>query len=353
MSAAFPMSVGQIAKLLGRNAVGDASVMITGVNTIELAGSSEISFVGSDAFAKHLSTSAAGCLIVRQLDEAAVRASAWIVSPAPYQDMVVLMRLVNPEYTLSSGMRHETAVIDPSAEIDRTASIGPGCVVAAGCVIGPGTQLLANVVLYPNVTIGSSCVLHANVTCYQGTVMADRCIVHACSVIGSDGFGYVEHDDKHFEKIPHVGTVSIGSDVEIGSNVSIDRAAMGQTVIGDRVKIDNLVQLAHGVVIGDDTAIAAQVAIAGGTHVGRRNRIAGQAGIVGHVVTTDDVVVYAQSGVAQSIKRPGAYFGSPAKEHGLALRIDVALRQLPELLKQVRGMSAEIEQMKREQEQGS
>ncbi|HBB26658.1 MAG TPA: UDP-3-O-(3-hydroxymyristoyl)glucosamine N-acyltransferase [Bacteroidetes bacterium] len=351
MSATFPMSVAQIAELLGRTAGGGASLLITGVNTIELAGPHEISFVGSDAFARHLPTSQAGCLIVRSQDEPAVRSSAWIVSPAPYQDMVVLMRLVNPEYTLSAGLRHATAVVDPSAVIDETASIGPGCVVSAGCVIGPGTQLLANVVLYPNVTIGSDCVLHAGVTCYQGTVMANRCVVHACSVIGSDGFGYVEHDDKHFEKIPHVGTVSIGSDVEIGSNVSIDRAAMGQTVIGDRVKIDNLVQLAHGVVIGEDTAIAAQVAIAGGTRVGRRNRIAGQAGIVGHVVTADDVVVYAQSGVAQSIERPGAYFGSPAKEHGLALRIDVALRQLPELLRQVRTLTAQVDELK--QERGS
>ena len=351
MRATFPMSVAQIAELLGRTAAGDTSAMITGVNTVELAGPDEISFVGSDAFVKHLPTSKAGCLIVRSQDEPALLSRAWIVSPAPYQDMVVLMRLVNPEYMLSAGMRHATAVVDSSAVIDETASIGPGCVVAAGCVIGPGTQLLANVVLYPNVTVGSDCVLHAGVTCYQGTVMADRCVVHACSVIGSDGFGYVEHDDKHFEKIPHVGTVSIGSDVEIGSNVSIDRAAMGQTLIGDRVKIDNLVQIAHGVVIGEDTAIAAQVAIAGGTRVGRRNRIAGQAGIVGHVVTADDVVVYAQSGVAQSIERPGAYFGSPAKEHALALRIDVALRQLPELLRQVRTLTAQVEELN--QERGS
>ncbi len=353
MSATFPMSVGQIATLLGRRTGGQAEVMIDGVNAVELAGPAEISFVGSDAFAKHLSTTQAGCLIIRPQDVEAVCSSAWIISPAPYQDMVVLMRLVNPEYTLGAGMCHETAVIDPSAVIDATASIGPGCVIAAGCRIGAGTQLLANVVLYPNVRIGADCVLHANVTCYQGTVMADRCVIHAGSVIGSDGFGYVEHDDKHFEKIPHLGTVTIGSDVEIGSNVSIDRAAMGQTVIGDRVKIDNLVQLAHGVVIGQDTAIAAQVAIAGGTRVGSRNRIAGQAGIVGHLITADDVVVYAQSGVAQSITSPGAYFGSPAKEHGLALRIDVALRQLPELLKQVRGLSADVDKLKREQEQRS
>lgn len=348
MSSSFPMTVRQIADLLGRTAEGDASTMITGVNSVDIAGPGDVSFVGSDAFARHLPLTSASCLIVRPQDVATVSSPSWIVSPTPYHDMVVLMRLLNPEHSLGRGLRASSALIDASATVDPTASIGPGCVISAGCAVGPNTQLLANVVLYPNVRIGADCVLHANVTCYQGTTIGDRCIVHACSVIGSDGFGYVEHDDKHFEKIPHVGGVKIGSDVEIGSNVSIDRAAMGQTVIEDRVKIDNLVQIAHGVTIGQDTAIAAQVAIAGGTKVGKRNRIAGQAGIVGHVSTVDDVVVYAQSGVAQSIDQPGAYFGSPAKQHGLALRIDVALRQLPELLKQVRTLSAEIDELKRE-----
>lgn len=348
MSVGFPMSAGQIAAILGREASGDTSVLITGVNSIEVAGPGDVSFVGSDAFARHLSSTAASCLLVRPQDVASVSSPAWIVSPSPYRDMVVLLRLVSPDFSLPTGSRHETAVIAPSAVVDASAAVGPGCIVSDGCVIGPNTQLLANVVLYPGVEVGSGCVMHANVTCYQGTKIGDRCIIHACSVIGSDGFGYVEHDDKHFEKIPHVGGVTVGNDVEIGSNVSVDRAAMGRTIIGDRVKIDNLVQLAHGVSIGEDTAIAAQVAIAGGTKVGRRNRIAGQAGIVGHIVTADDVVVYAQSGVAQSIERPGAYFGSPAKEHGLALRIDVALRQLPELLRHVRSLTVQVEELKRE-----
>lgn len=326
-------------------------MVITSVNAIDAAEQGQITFLGSDTFSRHLATTAASCVIVREKDVENVRSASWIVSPNPYADIVTLLRLVSPVYELEPGFRDQRAVIDPTAVVAATAAIGPGCVISAGCEIGENTQLLANVVLYPHTRIGRDCIVNANTTCYQGTLIGDRCIIHAGTVIGSDGFGYVEHDDKHFEKIPHVGSVRIGNDVEIGANVTIDRAAMGHTIIEDGVKIDNLVQLAHGVTVGENTAIAAQVAIAGGTVVGRRNRIAGQAGIVGHVVTTDDVVVYAQSGVAKSITTPGAYFGSPAKEHSQALRMEMALRQLPELLHQIRTMAAELEALKKEHQQ--
>lgn len=351
MSSPFPCSAAELAKLLGRCISGDANVVVTGVNSIESARDGEITFLGSDAFAQHLATTAAACVIVREKDVSNVRCSSWIISPNPYADIVTLLRMVSPLYKLEPGHRDARAVIDASARIAGTASIGPGCVISAGCEIGENTQLLANVVLYPRTRIGNDCTLNANAICYQDTQIGDRCIIHGGAVIGSDGFGYVEQDDKHFEKIPHVGSVQIGNDVEIGANVTIDRAAMGQTVIEDGVKIDNLVQIAHGVTVGEHSAIAAQVAIAGGTVVGKRNRIAGQAGIVGHVVTTDDVVVYAQSGVAKSITAPGAYFGSPAKEHAQALRMEMALRQLPELLHQIRTMAAELEALKKEHQQ--
>ncbi|MBU3679534.1 MAG: UDP-3-O-(3-hydroxymyristoyl)glucosamine N-acyltransferase [Candidatus Kapabacteria bacterium] len=351
MTSPFPCTAADLAKLLGRTVAGDANAVITGVNSIELAQDGDVTFLGSDTFAQHLPTTGATCVIVREKDAQSVRSAAWIVSPNPYADIVTILRAVSPLYEHEPGHRDPRAVIDDSAFVAETASIGPGCVITAGCEIGENTQLLANVVLYPRTRIGRDCTVNANTTCYQDTLIGDRCIIHAGAVIGSDGFGYVEQDDKHFEKIPHVGSVCIGNDVEIGANVTIDRAAMGQTVIEDGVKIDNLVQLAHGVRVGENSAIAAQVAIAGGTVVGRRNRIAGQAGIVGHVVTTDDVVVYAQSGVAKSITAPGAYFGSPAKEHAQALRMEMALRQLPELLHQIRTMAAELEALKKEHQQ--
>jgi UDP-3-O-[3-hydroxymyristoyl] glucosamine N-acyltransferase len=351
MSNPFPCRAADIADLLGRSICGDGSAVITGLNTIDSATAEQLTFCGSDTFAKHLSTTSAGCVIIREKDSTTVTAPSWFVSPDPYADVVRLIGLVSPVYGLAAGYRDPSASIDPSAVVASSAAIGPGCVIGSGCIIGEETQLLANVVLYPKARIGNACVLHANTTFYQDTVIGDRCVVHAGSVVGSDGFGYREQGDKRFEKIPQVGNVTIGNDVEIGANVTIDRAALGSTVIEDGVKIDNLVQLAHGVRIGEHTAIAAQVAIAGGTVVGRRNRIAGQAGIVGHIVTTDDVVVYAQAGVAKTISKSGAYFGSPAKEHALALRMEMAARQLPELLQQIRTMAAEIEDLKRGREE--
>lgn len=351
MSNPLPCRAADIAVLLGRSICGDGATVVTGVNAIELAEQDQLTFCGSDTFAKHLPTTRAGCVIVRERDLDHVSAPSWIVSPNPYADIVKLMHLVSPVHRLTPGYRDPSASIAPSAVIAETAAIGPGCVVGHGCRIGDETQLMANVVLYPNASVGDRCVLHANTTVYQDTVIGDHCMVHAGSVIGSDGFGYREQSDKRFDKIPHVGNVQIGNDVEIGANVTIDRAALGSTVIENGVKIDNLVQIAHGVRIGEHTAIAAQVAIAGGTVVGRRNRIAGQAGIVGHVVTADDVVVYAQAGVAKSITASGAYFGSPAKEHALALRMEMAARQLPDLLHQVRTMAKEIEELKRGREE--
>lgn len=350
MSRPVNMTVGEIAQMLGRSVSGDSSVVINGLNAIDQAESGELTFLGSDTFAKHLATTRASCVIVREADQTRVSAPAWIVSPSPYADMMVLMQMITPRGVLESGRRDASAHIENDVVIDASAAIGPGCVVSSGCRIGPNSQLLANVVLYPNVVIGADCVVHANVTVYGGTEIGDRCTIHAGTVIGSDGFGYHEQADKRFEKIPHVGTVCIGNDVEIGANVAIDRAAMGRTVIEDGVKIDNLVQIAHGVRIGEHTAIAAHVAVAGGTTLGRRNRLAGQSGVVGHIETADDVVVYAQAGVAKSITKPGAYFGSPAKEHGLALRMEMALRQLPDLLHQVRTLSREIEELKEERQ---
>ena len=350
MSHPIHMTVGEIAQMLGRSVSGDSSVVINGFNAIDQAEAGELTFLGSDTFAKYLATTRASCVIVREADQTRVASPAWIVSPSPYADMMVLMQMITPRAALESGRRDASAHIDDNALVDASAAIGPGCVVSAGCRIGPNSQLLANVVLYPNVAIGADSVVHANVTIYGGTEIGNRCTIHAGTVIGSDGFGYREQADKCFEKIPHVGTVCIGNDVEIGANVAIDRAAMGRTVIEDGVKIDNLVQIAHGVRIGEHTAIAAHVAVAGGTTLGRRNRLAGQSGVVGHIETADDVVVYAQAGVAKSITKPGAYFGSPAKEHGLALRMEMALRQLPDLLHQVRTLSREIEELKEERQ---
>jgi UDP-3-O-[3-hydroxymyristoyl] glucosamine N-acyltransferase len=269
-----------------------------------------------------------------------------IIVDGPYRAFVQVMRAVYPTMRMQAGMRHQTAVIAPSATIDPSASIGPGCVIGADCVVGANVQLYAHVVLYDDVHVGDDTCIHANVTLAAGSRVGQRCIIHAGAVIGSDGFGYMEQPNGAFEKIPQVGIVVIGNDLEIGANTAIDRAAVGTTTISDGVKLDNLVHIAHGVTVGEHTAIAAQTGISGSARIGARNRIAGQVGMIGHISIADDVIIHAQSGVSKAITTPGHYFGSPAKEHRTTLRLEAALRNLPDLLRDFQALQREVDAIK-------
>jgi UDP-3-O-[3-hydroxymyristoyl] glucosamine N-acyltransferase len=175
--------------------------------------------------------------------------------------------------------------------------------------------------------------------------VGDRVTIHAGAVLGADGFGFAPRSDGTWEKIPQTGIVVVEDDVEIGANTAIDRATLGQTLIGSGVKLDNLIHVAHNVVIGRNTVIAAQAGISGSTRIGEGNMIAGQVGIVGHIETASGVIIEAQSGVSKSIRNPGRYFGHPVKEHAQALRQEGALRQLPDLLREIRDMRNRIAQL--------
>jgi UDP-3-O-[3-hydroxymyristoyl] glucosamine N-acyltransferase len=323
------MTLNDVASLVGGELRGDAQHVVTGLKSIDQAGPSDATFLTNERYARHLGASQAGCILVTRgvvSDEELTGHNSIIVDDA-YRGFVLLMQQFFPSQLLPEGYRATTAFIDEEAEVHASASIGPGCVVSKGCSVGPGSQLFANVTLYP------------------GTVIGERCLIHAGAVIGADGFGFLENADGSFVKIPQVGTVRIGNDVEIGANCTIDRAAVGETVIEDGVKIDNLVHIAHGARIGKDSAIAAQAGISGSTKLGQRNRIAGQVGIVGHITIADDVIVEAQSGISKTIKSAGAYFGSPAKDHRTALRIEAALRRLPELLREVADLQKRVDEL--------
>lgn len=339
-------STATLADLVRGTLRGDASLQMRGVGRIEDAAPDQVTFFADPRYAGFLQTTKAGCILVSEANASAVpeRCTAIIVDDA-YRSFVHVMRLFYPPMHMERGLRHATAVIHPTAVVDPSASVGPGCVIAERCRIDANVQLYANVVLYADVAVGADTAIHANVTLAAGTVVGKRCIIHAGAVLGSDGFGYIENADGSFDKIPQVGTVVVGDDVEIGANTTIDRAAVGTTSIGDGVKIDNLVQIAHGVSIGRNSALAAHVAIAGSTRLGERNRFAGQAGIVGHVSTADDVVLHAQSGISKSITAPGHYFGSPALERRKTMRIEAAMRTLPELLHEFEALKRKVEAM--------
>ncbi len=340
-------TVAQLAEHVRGSVRGDASLVITGVQTLDGASTSDVTFLAKASYARALATTGAGCVVLRADAAANSPSASCIVVDDPYRSIVEIIALMYPPVRLPDGLRDASSTIDPTAQVDPTAAISPGCRIGAGCAVGAHTQLHPNVVLEQGTQIGANSVLYANVTCYYDTIIGDRCIIHSGAVLGSDGFGFVEHPDKSFTKIPQVGRVRVGNDVEIGANTTIDRAAIGETVIEDGVKLDNLVHIAHGVHIGAHTAIAAQTGVSGSTTLGRRNRLAGQVGVVGHIETSDDVVVFAQSGVGKSITKPGVYFGSPVKDHRTALRIEAALRNLPELIQELDTLRREVDEMKK------
>ncbi len=349
-------SLPELADFVNGELIGSGGV-ITGVNRIDMAGNAEATFLSSEQYLKFLPVCKAGVVLINASLWKGAQASTsdgpangthppLIVVPDAYRSFVKVMQRFFPPLTMTPGLRHPSAVIHPDAHVHPSACIGPGCTIDEGCVIGERVMVYANVSLYANVVVCADTVIHANVVCGAGTRIGERCIIQPGAVLGADGFGFFENPDGSFEKIPQVGTVVLGNDVEVGANTTIDRAAVGQTVIGNGVKLDNLIHIAHGVKVGDHTAMAAQAGVSGSTVLGKRNRIAGQVGVVGHITTTDDVIVEAQSGLSKSVTTPGAYFGSPAKEHRTALRMEAALRQLPDLLREVRELQRVVAELK-------
>lgn len=340
-------TVAELARYVGGTLLGEAELRVRGLNRIEYAVPGELTFVHHVRYAQFLPRTQATCVLVPLQLEAVPRAGqAFIRVPDPYRAFVALMPLFVPNHEPPWGLRHPTAVIDPSATVAPTAVVSAYCVVGARCVVADRVLLHPFVVLYDGVTVGEGSVLHAGVICYPRTVIGRGCLIHAGVVLGADGFGFWEGLEGKLEKIPHVGNVVVEDEVELGANTTVDRALAGSTRIGRGSKVDNLVHIAHNVDIDAHTAIAAQVGISGSVRLGKRNRIGGQVGMVGHISTGDDVVVEAKSGVSKSLPRPGRYFGIPAQEHYRALRQEAAVRQLPELLRELRLLRQQLDELR-------
>ena len=284
-------------------------------------------------------------------------ASAILVSGEAKSDVKTLIRVKNARVAFAKVLplffpapkfepgAHATAVVDASATVDATAHIGPGCVVSAGAKIGANVVLEALDFVGAGVVIGEGSHLLPHVTVYPGTKIGARVRVHAGTVIGSDGFGYVFDQGAHL-KVPQIGNVIIGDDVEIGANVTIDRGALGPTVIGKGTKIDNLVQIAHNVQIGEHCIVVSQTGIAGSTKLGSYVTLAGQVGLAGHLKIGDRVTIAAQSGVMHDIPDGEKWFGSPAQPDRQMKRQLLAAQQLPELLRRVKELEKEIEKLR-------
>jgi UDP-3-O-[3-hydroxymyristoyl] glucosamine N-acyltransferase len=231
--------------------------------------------------------------------------------------------------------RHPTAVVHESASVDPSARIGPYAVVEAGARIAAGVQLSAFCYVGAGCVLGEDTVVHPRVTLYPEVSVGQRCILHSGAVLGADGFGFLPVDGR-WVKVPHVGTVSVADDVEIGAGSTVDRATAGVTRIGAGTKIDNLVQIGHNVHLGADCVVSGQTGIGGSARIGDRVRLAGQAGVADHVRIADDVTVGAGSIVHANLREPGTYWGRPARPFAQASRINAMLPRLAGLLQRVR-----------------
>ena len=339
------MHITEIARLVGGEIVGADDGEIANVRKIEEAAAGDISFIANLKYAKYHDITRASALLVGPDFPATRPDITYIRTADPYMAFLKVLRTFAPDSDMPEPGVHPTAVVADDVKLGDGVSIGPHVVIGPGSRIGDHTVIRANAVLGSNVTIGRDTIVNANVSLYRGTRVGDCVIIHAGTVLGADGFGFAPKEGGGWEKIPQIGIVVVEDDVEIGANVTIDRATLGETRICRGVKLDNLFHVAHNVVIGANTVIAAQAGISGSTRIGPDNMIAGQVGIVGHIETVPNVIIEAQSGVSKSIQKPGRYFGHPVKEHAQALRQEGALRQLPDLLREIRDMRNRIQKL--------
>jgi UDP-3-O-[3-hydroxymyristoyl] glucosamine N-acyltransferase len=338
-------TVQDIAEFLQAELEGDSAIVLNGIGRIEEPNPGEILFVSGKQFFPLVENCTHNCILVSQSAPLQPKAhQAFIRVKNPHSAFASLISYFFPDQKKDPFIS-SNATIHPSAQIAKGATIMDGVIIGEHCIVGKGSVIHPHVVLGQNVVIGEDCIVYPNVVCYSNTKIGNRVIIHSGAVIGSDGFGYIEHADGSYEKIKHVGNVILEDDVEIGANTTIDRSVVNSTLISRGVKIDNLVHIAHNVSIGEHTAFAAQVGIAGSAKIGARNRFAGQVGTVGHLSTADGVIVFGQSGIAQSIEQSGIYFGSPAIERSKEMRRIFASQQLPEILRMVSSLEQRIKEL--------
>ncbi len=320
------VSLGELAVRFGLTLRGDPSLRVSRVATLHNAGAGAISFFANSRYRRELGATRATAVVVAERDESACPVAA-LIDPNPYLAYARLAAVLHPAAPGEPGV-HASAVIAPGASIPASASVGPFALIEADAEIGERTSIGAGCVVSAGVRIGEDSRLMARVTLYPGTRIGRRCILHSGAVIGADGFGFAPNAGTWF-KVPQLGGVRIGDDVEVGANTTIDRGAIDDTVIEDGVKLDNQIQVGHNVTIGAHTAIAGCTGISGSTSIGRRCMIGGMVGIAGHLEIADDVVVTGVSLVSASIRAPGSYSsGMPAVETRRWRRMVALLRRL-------------------------
>ncbi len=338
-------SLAELALELGGTVVGDGAVLIRGVAGIREALPGDVTFLANARYESHLGETRASAVICdRQPREAAI---PMIRVDNPYLAFQQAVRVFRPDAWRPPPGVDARAVVAPDAVLGEGVSVGPFCVIETGARVGRDAVLMAGVYVGPRASIGDGTVLHPRVVVRDECIVGARCILHPGVVVGADGFGFA-FDAGRYHKVPQVGNVVIGDDVEIGANSCIDRATTDSTRVGDGTKIDNLVQIGHNVNIGRHCIIVAQVGIAGSTRLDDYVTLGGQVGVAGHLVLGKGAMVGAQSGVSRNVREKEVVSGYPAMAHGTWKRVSILIQRLPALFQGVKDVEQRVEALEGE-----
>lgn len=341
------IKISEIAQLVNGNIIGDSNLEISRLSNIQDAETGDLTFLYMKSYNHFLnSTKASAILINKEIDQTNKNLTYIIVDKPNLAFQKIIIEYFNPEFRLE-GIHH-SAIFDENVKLDENVSIGVNVFIGKNSAIGSNSKIYHNAVILENCKIGNNVMIFPNVTIRENTIIGNNVIIHSGTVIGSDGFGYTPDAQGVYHKIPQIGNVIIEDDVEIGSNVSIDRAAVGSTIISKGVKLDNLIQIAHNVKIGKNTVMSAQSGISGSTKVGDNCVFGGQVGATGHIEIADKVMVGAQSGISKSLTKSGTYFGSPAMELRSTLKLEAHIRALPNYLERIKKLEERINQLENE-----
>ncbi|WP_346829385.1 UDP-3-O-(3-hydroxymyristoyl)glucosamine N-acyltransferase [Pseudomonas abietaniphila] len=335
------IQLGQLAEFLGATLRGPAEKEITGLATLQEAGPGQVSFLANPQYRKFLATTHAAAVLLKPADAEGYAGDALLIAD-PYLAYARISHLFDPKPKAAAGI-HPTAVVAEDAFVDAAASVGPYAVIESGARIAAGVTIGAHCFIGARSTIGEGGWLAPRVTLYHDVRIGQRVVIQSGAVLGGEGFGFA-NEKGVWQKIAQIGGVTIGDDVEIGVNTAIDRGAMDDTRIGNGVKLDNQIQIAHNVQVGDHTAMAACVGISGSARIGKHCMLAGGVGLVGHIEICDGVFITGMTMVTRSITEPGSYSSGTAMQPAAEWRKSAArIRQLDDMARRLQQLEKIVE----------
>ncbi|MGA2406923.1 MAG: UDP-3-O-(3-hydroxymyristoyl)glucosamine N-acyltransferase [Bacteroidales bacterium] len=337
-----------IARFLKGEIEGDPGIKVNTIAKIEEGQTGALSFLANPKYEHYLYDTKSSIVLVNKSFIPSGKVDATLIKVEnAYEAFASLLRLVDQARPRKKGI-HATAIIEATAKIGSDVFIGPYAYIGENCVIGDGCSVYPHVYIGDNTKLGNNCTINPGVKIYHDCLVGEGCIIHAGTVIGSDGFGFAPQSENEYMKIPQLGNVILEDNVEIGSNVTIDRATMGSTIIRKGVKLDNLIMIGHNVEVGENTVMAAQTGIAGSTKVGKNCMFGGQVGIAGHIKIANGTKIGAQGGILGDVKEENTVIlGSPAIEIKQYLKSSVIFKKLPDLKLKIDSLEKEIDSLKK------